>query len=171
MFIIILLLIIRITVKPSIHMISGNSMVPTVKNGDYVVTTKVKTINRYSIVVIKENNSEELLIKRVIGIPGDGIVRSGNNVSIVNKMIRNSDFLYNFRVSNETLIELRSHTHIPFNKYFVIGDNLEYSRDSRMFGLIDEEQIIEQVKGKLFPLSQFELLYKKNKATSNFFFY
>ncbi|MGX7031392.1 signal peptidase I [Vagococcus zengguangii] len=149
-------LLVRFFISPAFHMISGKSMNPILNNGDYVLTTKVEEINRYSIIVIKEKKSEELLVKRVIGIPGDTVSVSGNNVSIGNQKSGDSSFTYNFQVTHDVISQLELNNKIPQNNFFVIGDNLKYSRDSRIFGLIEESQILEQVKWKIWPIADFQ---------------
>ena len=47
-------------------------MLPTLKNGDYVITKKIQKIQRNQIVIFNFQNS--LMIKRVVGIAGDHIL-------------------------------------------------------------------------------------------------
>ncbi len=46
------------------------------------------------------------------------------------------------------------------NKYLVLGDNREVSKDSRAFGLIDEDQIVGKVSIDIFSdaFSEFNII-------------
>ena len=44
---------------------------------------------------------------------------------------------------------------VPQGKYFVLGDNRLNSRDSRIFGFIDEEDILGKVSLRYWPLNSF----------------
>ena len=66
-------------------MVSGNSMVPTLNNGDVMILNKFKylvnDIKRFDIVVVDYEN--EYIIKRVIGLPGD-YIEYKNDILYVN---------------------------------------------------------------------------------------
>ena len=53
--------------------VSGDSMNPTLKNGDIMILNKVAKIDRFDIVVIRSKKINEVLIKRVIALPGETI--------------------------------------------------------------------------------------------------
>ena len=45
---------------------------------------------------------------------------------------------------------------IPKDKYLVLGDNREVSKDSRSFGLIDKDQIVGKVSFRFWPFNEFK---------------
>lgn len=94
-------------------------------------------IQRYDIVVFWKN--EQLLIKRVIGLPGETLNIKDNHVFIKDKQTEES-FLKTPMLTED------SEYKIPEKQYFVMGDNRNHSYDSRSFGTIDQEDIIAIAK-------------------------
>ena len=134
--------------------VNGTSMDPTLENGDIMILNKIgyriTKIKRFDIVVIKYK--DELLIKRVIGLPGEKI-KYVNNTFYVNgkKLDEEFDKTYTY---NFSLKEIGSTT-VPDDSYFVLGDNREVSKDSRSIGFIDREDIIGKSSLTLFPFNRF----------------
>ncbi len=135
-------------------MVSGNSMVPTLNNGDVMILNKfsylVNDIERFDIVVVDYEN--EYIIKRVIGLPGD-YVEYKNDILYVNgkkiKEVYDREYTEDFNL-NDLSIEK-----IPNNYYLVLGDNRPISKDSRKIGLIDKKNIKGSTNFILFPFSRF----------------
>ena len=98
---------------------------------------------------IEKNN----LIKRVIGIEGDIItIRNGN--LYINNELQKEEYI---KGSTPAKSSLDYPIEVPQGKVFVLGDNREFSLDSRDFGLIDSHQ----VKGKVvFRVWAFNVLGK-----------
>lgn len=173
-FIIILLFIIIIrTFIASPMSVSGTSMVPTLENGDYVLLYKLKMktkgINRFDIIVI--NNKEGILVKRIIGLPGetlkyrvyeeDGVQK--NELTIDGKVIpeefisdeyKNNTCYYKNQLCSEDGVTLGD------NEYFVMGDNRLASKDSRIIGIIDAKEIKGIAEVRLFPFNKFGKIQK-----------
>ena len=58
--------------------VSGQSMYPTLHNGDHMIMSKLGGINRFDVVILKAPDEDKEYIKRVIGMPGDTVeVKSG----------------------------------------------------------------------------------------------
>lgn len=122
-------------------------MRPNLDNNDIIVYNKnVTNIERFDIIIIKVNN--DLLIKRVVGLPGEKIKYLDNSLYVNNEMVEETflssvtkDFELNNITTNDT---------IPKNNYLVLGDNRLYSTDSRTFGLIEESNIVGILYIKLF---------------------
>lgn len=118
------------------YIVSGNSMYPTYKNLQVIKTekfTKADTID-YSDIVIADVSGKKL-IKRVVGLPGD-IIEIKNHELYLNgtKMP-----YYSGISNNDTLWVVETDT------YFILGDNFNNSKDSRVFGSINRSQILRKV--------------------------
>lgn len=126
----------------------GDSMRNSLNSGDIVIVNKLhNTITREDIIVFAfpEEKKKHVLIKRVIGIPGDEIeIKEG--VLFVNG-IKHS------QAPDEVSMKDKKYT-IPKDKYFVLGDNRENSFDSVFFGYVDKEDIIGKVFLKIYPLKE-----------------
>ena len=134
--------------------VNGTSMDPTLENGDIMILNKIgyriTKIKRFDIVVIKYK--DELLIKRVIGLPGEKIKYVNNTLYVNgNKLDEEFDKTYTY---NFSLKEIGSTT-VPDDSYFVLGDNREVSKDSRSIGFIDREDIVGKSSLTLFPFNRF----------------
>lgn len=125
--------------------VSGDSMVPSLKDGQLLLLNKLsykfKEIERFDVVVIKVGKNE--IIKRVIGLPGETVEYKNNNLYINGELIETE---YDFETDDfeEKLI--------PEDKYFVLGDNRRVSSDSRIIGMIKREDIIGKTNISILPV-------------------
>ncbi len=128
--------------------IEGVSMEPTLSNGDIVLLTKTTRFERGDLCGFTWNN--KLLIKRVIGLPGDWIeIKSDGTIYL------NGDELEEPYVDRKVLGEcdLEFPFQVPQEQYFVVGDMRESSIDSRntVIGCIPKEQIVGKVFFRIWP--------------------
>ena len=135
-------------------MVSGNSMVPTLNNGDVMILNKfsylVNDIKRFDIVVVDYEN--EYIIKRVIGLPGDYIEYKNDILYVNSKKVEEN---YNREFTDDFDLNDLNKEIIPNNYYLVLGDNRPISKDSRKIGLIDKKNIKGSTNFILFPFSRF----------------
>ena len=133
------------------YIITNKSMQPTLDEGDEILLIKKKFIfngiKNFDIIVFRrvENN----LVKRVIGCEGDRIEIIDGELYLNNDLIK-----YEYYIFDEE--DNASYT-IGKNQYFVLGDNVSVSEDSRSFGLINESDIIGQVILIFSPKDRFRL--------------
>ena len=124
-------------------LIRGDSMVPTYRSGQFVLIEKISDeYNRDDVVAFKSDELDAVLVKRIVGIPGDKVFIKDQKLYVndeLNSFYKDSFFGYSGILEN--VIILKEH------EFIVIGDNIEESRDSRF----DEIGIIidTQIKGKL----------------------
>ena len=128
--------------------IEGTSMEPALSNGDIVLLTKTPRFDRGDLCGFTWNN--KLLIKRVIGLPGDWIEMDTDGTIYLN-----GDKLEEPYVKNKALGEcdLEFPFQVPQEQYFVVGDMRESSIDSRntVIGCISKEQIVGKVFFRIWP--------------------
>ncbi len=83
--------------------VSGESMVPIIQNNELVVIQKNQLPHRYDLVAFEHEG--RLIVKRVIGVPGDSYARSGNRL-LLGASGSYYDFSYTFTLTQETAREL-----------------------------------------------------------------
>lgn len=155
------------------HQIVGNSMLPTLANGDRILIKKTQNIQHFDIVTFRpdEKNTEETYIKRVIAMPGDKFVIQGTNMYLFFQKSIVEDFeamRYTSNLPDSTEVlqldkkvadNLRNKTQIPKDYYLVLGDNRKNSADSRVLGLIPKNNLEGVMKFRFYPLSKIEIVH------------
>jgi signal peptidase I len=130
----------------------GQSMEPNLYERQRLIIDKVSyrffPPNRNDIVVIAMPGMEEMLVKRVIGLPGE-TVEVRNGVVYVNNEPLAEPFPHDLGYQSMKATVLG-----PLN-YFVMGDNRDNSNDSRSFGPVQREYILGRVWLRYWPLDQF----------------
>ena len=139
--------------------VSGDSMIPTLHNGEALLVRKIAydahAIERFDIVIIKENNDE--IIKRIIGLPGEHISYKNNKLYVNDELVKEN---FSFRDTEDfNLEELCNCSTIPDRSYLVLGDYRPISKDSRNIGLVKEEDIVGKAIYRIWPLSKFGTIY------------
>ena len=133
--------------------IEGTSMEPTLHNGDIVLLMKTTRFERGDLCGFTWNN--KLLIKRVVGVPGDWIEIDTDGTVYLNG--EKSDEPY---VEKKAFGEcdLEFPFQVPAEQYFVIGDMRESSIDSRntLIGCIPKDQIVGKVFFRVWPLKSIQ---------------
>ena len=128
--------------------IEGTSMAPTLVNGDIVLLTKVTDFDRGELCGFSWNN--KLLIKRVIGIPGDWIEMDTDGTVYRNGEKLDEPYAEQLAVGE---CDLEFPFQVPQEQYFVLGDMRESSIDSRntLIGCVAKEQIVGKVFFRVWP--------------------
>ena len=150
-------------IRPTI--VKQTSMENTLHENDYMIMYRLAYKNHapergdivifQSSLVNEDSGKDKLLIKRVIGLPGDEIKISDGMVYI-NGEAYNEDYLKDgYTPAFEIPAEGESYT-VPDGTYFCMGDNRAGSVDSRRseVGVIPEESIKGKVVIRLFPFSK-----------------
>ena len=144
--IVVVIVVIRIFIATPVK-VDGDSMYNTLSDNDIVLLSKLSSIDRFDIIVLKENDNNATIIKRVIGMPGDKVKIRNNKIYINNKIIED-EYAYG-ETSDYDEITLGD------DEYFVLGDNRLISKDSRYFGAIKKSDIKGKAIFRLFPFTRF----------------
>ena len=119
--------------------VSGDSMEPTLKDGDILLLIKTKDFDRGDLCCISWHN--KMLLKRVIGLPGDRIDIDSEGVVSVNGEVLDEPY-----ASDKSLGEcdVQFPLTVPENSLFVLGDKRATSVDSRSsaIGCVSDEQMV-----------------------------
>lgn len=128
--------------------VNGESMMNTLHDGDIMIMNSINyrfsEIKRYDIVIIDEG--QELIIKRVIGLPGDTVKYVNNKLYINGKRVKDK---YASSKTSDFSVDVGN------GEYFVLGDNRSNSMDSRVFGTFKKKEIIGKTSLTIFPFSRF----------------
>ena len=131
--------------------VNGSSMVPTYNDGEYgysFIITKIFGIHRFDTAVIKPDSEEEkLLVKRVIGMPGETVEYKDNKLYI-DGVYMEEDYLSGV-TTNDFKVELGE------DEYYCLGDNRNISKDSRFYGPFEKRQIVSTHLLVVYPFASF----------------
>ena len=132
--------------------IYGNSMTPTLKEGQIVVSLKGSDMEQGDLVAFYVGN--KLLVKRVIAESGEWVDITEEGVVFVNGKELNESYLQE-KAFGECDIELPYQ--VPESRYFLMGDHRASSVDSRssVIGCIDKEQIVGKIVFCVWPPEDF----------------
>ncbi len=139
----------------SFQEVIGPSMNNTLKSGDITVVNKLvfrlRNIKRNEIVSLKKD--DKIMVKRIIGLPGEHIEYKDNILYVDGKKISDS------RSSSTKDFKLESigYDTIPKDMYLVLGDNRTKSSDSRTFGLVKKSDIIGKVNIRIYPFNKIKI--------------
>lgn len=154
---IVIALIVVQFIKPTI--VKESSMEPNFYENDYLFVSKQSYTfsepKRGDVVVVhssllQENGDEKLLIKRIVGLPGDEIDIADGKV-----YINGEELTEDYTKEGYTNGEISDFV-VPDGEVFCMGDNRRVSIDSRSpeVGAIDVDEIVGKVVLRLYPFNK-----------------
>lgn len=145
------------------YQVNGLSMFPNFENGEYVLTNLISLrfghLDRGQVIVFHsptEKNKD--FIKRIIGLPGDTVGLSNGDVTVNGKKIDQSFLPPHLRTNGGAFLQEGQQVVVPEGQYFVMGDNRDYSSDSREWGFVTKKKIIGKSFAVYWPISRFRLV-------------
>ncbi len=151
------------------YQVKGESMLPNFHNGEYIltnlITLRLNEVQRGEVIVFKAPNTveEKDYIKRVIAIEGDSVKVEDGKVYVNGQLINENEYLpADFQTSNGPFIKEGEDIIVPPDHYFVLGDNRNFSSDSREWGFVSKDEIIGKSMVVYWPPQEFKLIHKAN---------
>lgn len=141
--------------------ISGPSMQPNLWAGQHLLISRVDYLfgdpQFLDIAVFDPpDESDDMLIKRVIGVPGD-VIEIRDQLVYRNGVLLEEPYFVN-KPCEPSKCPNRTWT-LGEDEYFMMGDNRNHSRDSRVFDQITRDRIVGKALWRYLPLDQFGSLY------------
>lgn len=156
--------------------VQGSSMEPNFENGQYLIVNELgyketslslggtnlftvkpfKDAKRQTVIVFRYPlDPSKFFIKRVIGLPGETVQIKDDQVTIFNKQHPNGFVLNESAYLSPDVVTSGDETvHLSSDQYFVMGDNREFSSDSRVWGPVPEKDLIGEVELRAWPLNK-----------------
>ncbi|MAG12861.1 signal peptidase I [bacterium] len=143
------------------YIVSGNSMIPSFHNGDYLVVDQLsyrfKEPERGDVIIFRfPNDTSKFFIKRIIALPNETIEIEKGVVTIINEV--QPDGVIIGEPYNESLFRDTMTTVLGEDEYFVMGDNRIASLDSRSWGVLSRELVIGRTFVRLFPVTDISFI-------------
>ncbi|MBI3631551.1 MAG: signal peptidase I [Candidatus Staskawiczbacteria bacterium] len=136
--------------------VKGESMIPNFQSGDYLIVDEISyrfnSPARGDIIVFKyPKDTSQKFIKRVIGLPGETVEIKDQRVTIYKdgkSFALDEKYLPNPSGTIGTVKII-----LGADEYFVLGDNREFSYDSRVWGSVPVKNIIGKVFLRVLPVA------------------
>lgn len=138
-------------------LVSGSSMEPGFSNGDYLLIDELsyrfREPKRGEVVVFRyPGDHRSFYIKRIIGLPGERVRIQNGAVTIHSpdgaEKTLTEEYIARQYFSGSIDVTLGS------EQYFVMGDNRDFSFDSRMWGPLEKYDITGLVRFRLWPIEE-----------------
>jgi len=140
--------------------VKGSSMEPNYRSGDYLIidelSYRLRDPQRGEVIVFEYPlDPTSKYIKRIIGLPGETIeirdgkifIKKDENEFVVDENI----YLSESDLEKWTINNNKDPITLKENEYFVMGDNRNYSSDSRRWGVLPRENIVGRMMFRFSP--------------------
>ncbi|MCD8356552.1 MAG: signal peptidase I [Clostridia bacterium] len=136
--------------------VEGNSMVPTLQNGNQLLVSNLfYTPEKGDIVILtKDSFLTSPIVKRVIATEGDTVDIDFETGQVsVNGEVLDESYIAEPTTTQYDVIFPQT---VPEDCIFVMGDNRNHSTDSRYgeLGMVDTRYVIGKVLMRIFPFSE-----------------
>lgn len=127
----------------SIYSIPSGSMMPSLQTGDHILVVPYRWSDpmRGDVVVFRSpSDQSQLMVKRIVAVPGDLIDSRAGHVRIGERAIA-EPYLLRQGATGAISAQL-----VPGDSFFVMGDNREDSLDSRRWGALPRNLVVGRVR-------------------------
>jgi len=137
-------------------LVSGSSMEPTFSNGNYILVDEIsyrfRAPQRGEVIVFEPPVDGQYFIKRIIGLPNERVQIHNGVINVFDAQgkeitLKESYIPADIKTSGDLDVSLKS------GQYFVLGDNRNYSFDSRAWGPVAKDKIIGLAKLRVWPIT------------------
>lgn len=144
--------------------VRGASMEPTFENNEYLIIDEASYYfqepQRGQVIVFRyPRDPQQFFIKRIVGLPGEEVIIRNGRVHIVNANTPEGfalDEHYLHPPDRGTFPD--GGRKLGLDEYFVLGDNRDFSSDSRVWGVLSKDFIIGRALLRIWPFDRFGLL-------------
>lgn len=146
--------------------VNGPSMQPTFVDQEFVLTNVfanlVFGVDRFDTVVVKEPESGDLWVKRIIALPGESVAVKGGVLYIDDVVYEepylDEQYMISESGSAQNFTKDFSAVTLGEDEYFVMGDNRNHSLDSRARGPFKRTDIIGKHVYVLYPFENMKVV-------------
>lgn len=146
--------------------VEGNSMIPTLHNGERLIITRMPYTPKKGDIVIVNRYTDVPLVKRIVAVGGDTLeINDDTHQVLVNGQPVEETYTagQTWRLGFPSGVQT-----VPEDCVFVMGDNRENSEDSRdmvMVGYVHESAIMGKAVFRFYPFSRWGGLYSHASAS------
>jgi signal peptidase I len=153
----------------AVRTIVDPKMSPALKQGQWVAINQMAYIfgtpSRGELVLMADpSNNSNVMIRRVIGLPGDTITLTATTVAVNGVTLTESYVQANPGVPANPVV---GNFTVPKDSFYVLGDNRTEADDSRQFGIVPRQNISGKALAVYWPLSSFHFLSDYAAVFSN----
>ena len=142
-------------------LVTGSSMAPALKNNEQIIGEKISLnfspLKRGEIIIFKHPNKNILIIKRIVGMPGETVKIEKGSIYINDKLL-NEPYTKGRPTKGGESVKEGVEYKIPDNHYLLLGDNRTESMDSREWGFLNKKGITSRALLVYYPLENFRLI-------------
>lgn len=145
------------------HKIKGASMEPNFHDGEYLLTDKVtyrlREPQRGDVIVFEAPaDSKEEFIKRIIALPGETFEIKEGSIFINGQTLNESYLQTNVIIAAGSFLKENEKIRVPGERYIVLGDNRNFSSDSRSWGYVSKDKITGRAFFIYWPIAKLGML-------------